>query len=588
MQTPPHPWEGSGDPTNDLPGTLHDFSATADPDPNVWGTPLVNEPDEGCLACHDGPDWNHAKSTANKYTVSDTTNYVKVGQPNQLVAPHMIGPESGLCLDCHDSTVDLGDFPGSADPDAVMPESGNFGLDLRHHHPVSFDYPDDAMDWYNLNPSTGGTGSNSRGDPSGLLFGPDKITIECATCHDQHTHYQENNPVDVQSHGSYRWGHFVRMRSICFFCHPRYQDDVGPGRNPGLGKDGVIKTTANGHHLPGRNDPFGIKAGTQEGKYTSDWEDHNQNFACIMCHDINGEGTWGHGHNSACTKCHTRWVPDPKTSQAPTDPSSKGHHGLPDRGDPYGLGECHLCHANPVTGQLTGTSFGDIDTPGCGECHTDYWSKPIPIEVTYDGDAEGTTGEGVMLSASIVVPGTNSAYTDDITYQWIFGDGSLPPVPVTVKSNGVVAVTHTYLAEGAYTGYLSVTANGTNGPIVEEFEIVVTDPPDPDEVDAWVVTEDVDSDTVPDDPDDVVFDVTFESAPGGSGDVLSIEKVLDGVSSLGIGTKMGGVIFWIDIEFSLENWGVGNTYFANIGGGEMVGVVITPTGGFHNFTAEEK
>lgn len=49
-----------------------------------------------------------------------------------------------------------------------------------------------------------------------------------------------------------------------------------------------------------------------------------------------------------------------------------------------------------------------------------------------------------------------------------------------------------------------------------------------------------------------------------------------------------GVIFWIDMEFTTENWGVGNTYFANIAGGKMSGVVITPANLFHTFTAEEQ
>jgi hypothetical protein len=582
---PPHPWSYVGDPTNDLPGTLHDFSSTAYDDPNGRGVPLVNPNDPGCIACHDGPDWNHTRSligeSADGYGVSLTTENSIVRQPTQptTTSPVVIGPESGLCLDCHDGTVKLGDFPGSVAPNMEMRPAGIFGTDLRHHHPVSFDYP--VGDVYNLNPSTGGTGGNSRGDPSGLLIGENK-TIECVTCHDQHSQFQENNPTDAEYHGSYRTGNFVRMRSICFFCHPRYQDDLGPDRNPGIlpADVGGAKTASNGHHFPGRDDPYGIARGTK-GVYTEDWDQHNQKFACVMCHIV---GDVHLGHNSDCRKCHTRWEPDPEHSPAPTDEASKGHHGT-NRWDPMGLatnpanrGDCYLCHADPVTRQLTGTSFGSITTPSCSECHTDIWSQPLPIEVTYSGDTEGTVGEEASLSADVQVPGSNTSYTGDISYQWYFGDGTAPEFPVTVKSNGSVAAKHTYSVAGTYTGYISVTAEGMSGPVVQEFTVIVSEPAPP-EPDMWVVTEDVE-------PDDIVFEIMFDEAPGSNGDVLTGTKVMNGATSLAFGTKMGGVIFWIDMEFSLQSWGVGNTYFGNIGDDEMSGVVITPTGGFHSFSAE--
>lgn len=637
-----HPWDLSGDPTNDLPGTTHDFAHDALPP----GTPLVPTADpqpEGCLACHDGPDLNHDESTFAGYTVSSTVgtyhvliDYIPgdIGDPtenadsaNPGLVGEGLGRESGICMDCHDGTVPLDAFDGSVNPlkdgSVVGPidptADGYFGIDLRHHHPVSFAYPPDSgPDIYNLNPSTGGTGSNGRGDPSDLFVLKDgNLMIECVTCHNQHTHYQENNPLDQQSHGSYRTGHLVRMSSICFFCHPRYQDDV-QDRNPSpygvdMGDhdgdpstpDVDLKTTANGHHLPGRNDPFGLARGAAGATWDGTHLVNNQKFACVMCHNIDGAGTYGHGHNSACTKCHFKWVPDPLTSPAPTDPSAKGHHGL-NRGDPLGTGQCYLCHADPVTGKLTGTQFGDITTPSCGECHFDPWSAAVtgdPITVNI-GDYEGTTGEAVNFIAEVMVAGTNTAYTEDITYQWYFGDGTVPTFPVTVKTNGSVEISHVFAASPIddngtpldpsddfpipYVGYVSVTAEGMDGPVIQEFEIVVTDPPPPDPVDAWTVAEDPNG--TPSDPsDDITFDITFQTAPGSTGDVLTGEKkTAGGATSLAFGTKMGGVIYWIDMVFDMRNWGVGNTYFANIGGGEMTGVVITPAGTFHTFTAEEK
>ncbi len=37
----------------------------------------------------------------------------------------------------------------------------------------------------------------SRGNPTDLFVKVgDQLFIECVTCHDQHTHYQENNPYN--------------------------------------------------------------------------------------------------------------------------------------------------------------------------------------------------------------------------------------------------------------------------------------------------------------------------------------------------------------------------------------------------------
>ncbi len=164
------PLSGNGDPTNDLPGTLHDFSSTSPT------SPLVSADDVGCLACHDGPDLNHDPSevlpadytTSQLVSITDSDgtviplsyNVARPIPPPTENTSGFVGPESGVCLDCHDGTVPVGRFPQSVDPDFPMDDDGNLGTDLRVHHPVSFAYPSDAVDWYNLNPSTGGTGGN--------------------------------------------------------------------------------------------------------------------------------------------------------------------------------------------------------------------------------------------------------------------------------------------------------------------------------------------------------------------------------------------------------------------------------------------
>jgi hypothetical protein len=203
--------------------------------------------------------------------------------------------------------------------------------------------------------------------------------------------------------------------------------------------------------------------------------------------------------------------------------------------------------------------------------------------VLIDPVIQATTLEELTLEAEVNVFGTNSAYTGDITYQWFFGDGSMPPPPVSIKSNGTVSADHVYPAAGTYTGFVTVS-DGETAPVTAEFDVEVTDPVPPDAPDLWAVEEDTDGDLTP----DVFFDITFESAPGASGTVLTGTKVQGGVTSLAFGVEMGPTIFWIDMELSLQSWGVGNTYFGNKGGGEMSGVVITPASTFHTFAGEEQ
>jgi hypothetical protein len=605
------PLSGNGDPTNDLPGTLHDFTSTAPVDEYKSLAP----DDEGCIACHVGPDLNHEPSVYTGYLVSDSTNYVTVEQPTENTSG-LVGPESGVCLDCHDGTVPLGSFAGSSRPnqEMVADAAGNFGTDLRLHHPVSFAYPSDDQDWYNLNPSTGGTGRNSRGDPSELFVKVgDQLFMECVTCHDQHTHYQENNPYNEPYYGSYRWGHFVRMRSICFFCHPRYQDDIDANRKVGVGSDGGQKNEDIGHHLPHRNDPFGLLNGTDGATWDGQHLVGNQKFACVMCHDIDGKGTYGHGHNSACVECHYRWKPDLDDPNAPTAPLEgalnadgtpvDGHHsagssrwrpfndatddnGTPDDPDddfPIPETGCYVCHADPVTGRLTGTMYGGKMTPGCGDCHEDRWSEDAPIEVTPRDPFATKTAEPITLSADVMVPGTNTAYTGDIVYQFGFGDGSAPTPLIEVKSTGKVEVEHIYAQAGTYIGFVAVSAEGMSQPTVVEFEVVVEDPDIAEPEDVWAVTEHAPG-------GDVLFDMTFEAAPGEGGDVLNgVKTTPDGVSSMAIGMKMGNVIFWVDLQVSLSVWGFGNTYFGNILGGDtMAGTVITPAGSVYTYEGELK
>jgi hypothetical protein len=207
--------------------------------------------------------------------------------------------------------------------------------------------------------------------------------------------------------------------------------------------------------------------------------------------------------------------------------------------------------------------------------------QPNPSE---DGAPfEGETAQTITLDAAVMVPGTNTAYTGDIVYQFMFGDGSAPTALIEVKSTGKVEVEHIYAQAGTYTGFVSVSADGMTAPTVVEFEVIVEDPDIVEPADVWAITEA----TV---PDLTLFDITFEAAPGEGGDVLNgVKTTPSGVTSMAIGMKMGNVIFWVDLQVTLSTWGFGNTYFGNILGGDtVVGTVITPVGSVHTFEGELK
>jgi len=62
------------------------------------------------------------------------------------------------------------------------------------------------------------------------------------------------------------------------------------------------------------------------------------------------------------------------------------------------------------------------------------------------------------------------------------------------------------------------------------------------------------------------------------------------VACTAFGIEIGGVIFWMDMTFSYDSWGIGNTYFGNIdrGAGETVGILITPAGATAVFDGEKQ
>lgn len=555
-------------PPGGLPGTSHDFSSLTTP---------LGEP--GCIVCHDGPEWRHRPST-------HTTDYTVYDNPDSTeVTPGRPGTSSLKCLDCHDGTVDYDSFwyngaytTGTAPLPITNPET-DFGINLRHHHPVGMAY-DGALPQFN--PATGGTGANARGFPPEYLMGPGG-TVECTTCHNPHSHYQEDNPTNEPGAHSdvHTWGSFVKVESLCFSCHQRYQDDVSTSQ----GVSRRVDPDGDGHHFPRRDDPLGIDRGTGVGG-------GELQFACFRCHDIDGTGalTPG-GHNSPCVNCHITWDPWDPLQPSPEDAPAT-HHGTSAglRWDPATY--CAPCHtdsdpASPSYGLLVGDWHEGYFAPSCTLCHGDKglgWSAPAPgsfgfaqngggKDLTLTPDAyTAVVGEPVSLKAAVRIKAIPRAGRNSVMFQWTFGDGTPAEFPAEITYqrdgwDGLIEATHTFDTPGLKHGSVAVTDGATT--VYHEFTVNVAAEPTPGP-DSWNVDEA--STGVGTD-----FEITFTSVAGGVGGDFTAIK---GSSSVAFGTESGGVIFWMDLVFTGGGWSVGNVYFGNIkrSAGTMDGVLITPAG----------
>ncbi len=160
-----------------ITGSAHDFKAA------TWNTG-----GQICIVCHaphnngsTGLLWNHTQSTAT-YTLysSSTLNASSL---------NTTGPQTKLCLSCHDGTVAVDSFTGKAGTPAagVISTLNNIGggtvggttANLADDHPVGFAY----------NAALFGADPGLK-DPASLpatikLFGTTG-QMECATCHDVH------------------------------------------------------------------------------------------------------------------------------------------------------------------------------------------------------------------------------------------------------------------------------------------------------------------------------------------------------------------------------------------------------------------
>lgn len=196
-------------------GTKHDLSTT--------GTSGLKSATvtQICIFCHaphggstSAPLWNRAL-TGNPGTY---TLYSKVNSGSSTLDATPAGPGSisKLCLSCHDGTVAVDSYTGSAIGTKFMTAApaANLGTNLANTHPIGFTY-DAALVTADggLYPTTTAAtiGSANTGTiATKLLFGGQ---VECASCHDVHNSTggtaDTTNLVRISMVGS----------KLCLACH---------------------------------------------------------------------------------------------------------------------------------------------------------------------------------------------------------------------------------------------------------------------------------------------------------------------------------------------------------------------------------
>ena len=184
-----------------ITGSVHDFSSQG------WSGGEI------CKVCHTPhnadttvtPLWNHELSSA---------TYTLYSSPTLDGPIHPPGRPSKLCLSCHDGTVAIDSFNGTAGGSFI---SGNalIGTDLSDDHPV-------GVEWSHQTLEGGSSASCARchnmHDSSfkmPLPFYEEGGTprVECSTCHDPHD--------DVPSTNGKLLRKPLAGSEICLHCHDK-------------------------------------------------------------------------------------------------------------------------------------------------------------------------------------------------------------------------------------------------------------------------------------------------------------------------------------------------------------------------------
>lgn len=188
-----------------ISGSAHDFSGDA------W-----NSGGEICEPCHVPHNtdmtvvelWNHSNTVTAAFTLYTGKGNLDatVGQPAGV---------SRACLSCHDGSISLDAFGGTAIAGTAGTEitgAALLGTDLSNDHPISFDY-DAALagtdgELHDPTATASGLGANIDDD---LLFGAGNDQLECASCHDVHNTANQAKLLVMDNAGS----------ALCLTCHDK-------------------------------------------------------------------------------------------------------------------------------------------------------------------------------------------------------------------------------------------------------------------------------------------------------------------------------------------------------------------------------
>jgi predicted CXXCH cytochrome family protein len=166
-----------------ISGTEHDFSGAG------WSGGEI------CVVCHtphngditlEAPLWDHDVTAVTDYSVYTSATLTAeggtIGQP---------GSVSLLCLSCHDGTVAIDSFGGSAGTIFLTStDTGYVGEDLSDDHPIGLTYnaalsvSDPGL--YDPTTTDAAIVEKPGNIDVAMLFGTGNDQLECASCHDPH------------------------------------------------------------------------------------------------------------------------------------------------------------------------------------------------------------------------------------------------------------------------------------------------------------------------------------------------------------------------------------------------------------------
>jgi len=188
-------------------GSAHDFSVFG------WSNGEI------CTVCHtphnaigaeSAPLWGHTLSTA-AYQVYQSVYSAPRDTIYAQGVIHSPGPESIVCLSCHDGTIAVDSFGGNVGSSYVS-GAKLIGTDLRDDHPIGVEWSHQVV-WKNTTANCTKCHINipMPFDKMPLPFfkGTGVARMECSTCHDPHNGDSNEMLLRKSNVGS----------SLCLHCH---------------------------------------------------------------------------------------------------------------------------------------------------------------------------------------------------------------------------------------------------------------------------------------------------------------------------------------------------------------------------------